>query len=54
MIDVEYPNMRVVFLPDTYVTLSPLQLGVMYEFHALYLSQVILGVANVHMDVVVL
>ena len=37
----EYHNMKVVFLPDTSISLSSLQLGAMYEFHALYKTVVV-------------
>ena len=35
MINIEYSNTKLVFWPDTSITLSPLQLGAMYEFHAI-------------------
>ena len=36
MINADYPSMKVMFLPDTSITLLPLQLGAMYELHAQY------------------
>ena len=36
MINAEYPNMKIVFLSDTSITSSPLQLGTICDVHVLY------------------
>ena len=48
MATAEYPNMKVVLLPDTSINLSLLQQGAMNEVHALYKTAVVHNVLQQH------